>query len=379
MLDYEVLRIIWWGLLGVLLAGFAIMDGFDLGVGMLLPLIARTDIERRVVINTVGPVWEGNQVWIILGGGAIFAAWPYIYAISFSGFYLAMLLVLIGFILRPVGFKYRSKLTSEAWRQSWDYILAIAAFIPSLIFGVALGNVLQGVPFHFDNELRAFYTGSFWALLNPFAILCGLVSVLMLLMHGAAYLSVKTDGVISQRAIKTTRYCAVTVLILFIVAGVWIANGIDGYVVTSPVVADGYSNPLHKTVITQLGAWTQNFKHYPVTLVAPLLAIFGAIGVFFLAGKGSSKLAFVISSLAVFGIVTTVGVSMFPFILPSSTDLSASLLVWDASSSQLTLFIMLIATAIFLPIILLYTAWVYHVLKGKVTEKSILDENKTMY
>jgi cytochrome d ubiquinol oxidase subunit II len=290
-----------------------------------------------------------------------------------------MLLVLIGFILRPVGFKYRSKLTAPSWRQTWDYLLAIAAFIPSLVFGVALGNVLEGVPFYFDNELRAFYTGSFWALLNPFALLCGLVSVSMLLMHGAAYLSVKTENPIRERAVSTTRYCAIALLILFIAAGVWVAFGIDGYVLSAPVLHDGYSNPLHKTVALQLGAWLMNFKSYPLTLLAPLMAILGAIGVFVKAGKGSGKMAFIISSIVVFGVVTTVGVSMFPFILPSSTHPAMSLLVWDASSSQLTLFIMLIATLIFLPMILLYTAWVYHVLRGKVTENSVLSENKTMY
>ncbi len=379
MLDYELLRMIWWVLLGVLLAGFAIMDGFDLGVGMLLPILARTDVERRVVINTVGPVWEGNQVSIILGGRAIFAAWPYIYAISFSGFYLAMLLVLIGFILRPVGFKYRSKLQSTAWRQTWDHILAIAAFIPSLVFGVALGNVLQGVPFHFDTDLRAFYTGGFWALLNPFAILCGLVSVAMLVMHGAAYLAVKTDGILSQRAVKATRYGAFAVLILSIAAGIWVAKGIDGYVVTSTLAHDGYSNPLHKTVITQAGAWLSNYKLHPYTMLPPLMGIIGALAVLLFAGKGTGKTVFVISSATVLGIVTTVGVSMFPFILPSSSDPSASLLVWDASSSQLTLFIMLIAAVIFIPLILSYTAWVYHVLRGKVTEQTITSDEKTMY
>jgi len=186
MLDYGTLRVIWWLLLGVLLVGFAVMDGFDLGVGMLLPIVGRTNIERRVIINTIAPVWEGNQVWIILGAGALFAAWPAVYALAFSGFYFAMLLVLAGLILRPVGFKYRSKIESETWRTVWDTALFLGGFIPAFIFGVALGNILQGTPFHFDITLRAFYTGSFWGLLNPFAILCGLVSVFMLAMHGGA-------------------------------------------------------------------------------------------------------------------------------------------------------------------------------------------------
>ena len=224
MFDYEHMRIIWWLLLGVLLTGFAIMDGFDLGTAMLLPFVARTDIERRVVINTVGPVWEGNQVWIILGAGAIFAAWPIIYAVSFSGFYLAMLVVLLGFILRPVGFKYRSKMPNESWRFFWDKVLFVAGLLPSLIFGVALGNVLQGVPFYFDDSLRVFYTGTLWQLLNPFALLCGLVSVAMLMMHGASYLATKTETAVRQRAIYYGRGAGFCLFILFLLAGTIITS-----------------------------------------------------------------------------------------------------------------------------------------------------------
>ena len=152
-LDYETLRVIWWVLLGVLLIGFAVMDGFDLGVGILLPFVARTDGERRVVVNAVGPVWEGNQVWLILGGGAIFAAWPLIYAVAFSGFYLAMLVVLLALILRPVGFKFRSKMPGTRWRATWDWLLFLGGFVPALIFGVAVGNALVGAPFTFDDTL----------------------------------------------------------------------------------------------------------------------------------------------------------------------------------------------------------------------------------
>ena len=168
--DYETLRVMWWVLLGVLLIGFAVMDGFDLGVAMWIPFLTRSEMERRILINSIAPTWEGNQVWFILGGGAIFAAWPALYALSFSGFYYAMLLVLLALILRPVGFKYRSKVDNSTWRTAWDIALFIGGFVPSLIFGVAMGNVLQGLPFHFDSSLRPFYTGSFFELLNPFGI-----------------------------------------------------------------------------------------------------------------------------------------------------------------------------------------------------------------
>ena len=201
MNEYEIFRVIWWAILGVLLIGLAVMDGFDLGAAMLSPIIGKTDTERRVVINTVGPVWEGNQVWLILGGGAIFAAWPMLYAVAFSGFYFAMLLLLVALILRPVGFKYRSKLQGTGWRNFWDGALFIGGLVPALVYGVAFGNVLQGVPFTFDNFLRITYSGTFFGLFNPFALLCGILSVAMLLMHGGAYVACKTEGSIRARAL----------------------------------------------------------------------------------------------------------------------------------------------------------------------------------
>src|SRR5450759_4533128 len=184
MFDYETLRIIWWLLLGVLLIGFAIMDGFDLGVAALLRVLAKTDDERRALLETIEPVWEGNQVWLILGAGAIFAAWPLLYAAAFSGFYFAMLLTLLAFIVRPVGFNFRNKIADPRWRGTWDWILTVAGLVPPLIFGVAFGNVFLGVPLHYDETLRISYAGGFFALLRPFPVLVGLVSIAMILMHG---------------------------------------------------------------------------------------------------------------------------------------------------------------------------------------------------
>lgn len=170
-LDYETMRIIWWALMGVLLIGFALTDGFDLGTAALLPFVGRNDEERRLVINTIGATWEGNQVWFILGGGAIFAAWPLVYAVSFSGFYLAMFLVLASLILRPVGFKYRSKHDDPKWRKRWDWALFVGGFVPALVFGVAVGNVLLGAPFRLDGDLRSFYDGGLLGLFTPFSLL----------------------------------------------------------------------------------------------------------------------------------------------------------------------------------------------------------------
>ncbi|NTE68730.1 cytochrome d ubiquinol oxidase subunit II [Agrobacterium tumefaciens] len=380
LIDYEILRVIWWLLLGVVLIGFAVTGGFDLGTGALLPFVAKTDIERRVVINSIGPVWEGNQVWLILGGGAIFAAWPPLYAVSFSGFYLAMFATLFALILRPVGFKYRSKRESTAWRTGWDWALFIGGFVPTLIFGVAIGNVLQGVPFHLNDDLRIFYDGTtLFELLNPYAILCGLVSVAMLIMHGAAWLVLKTDGPVAARARAFGSIAALATSVLFALGGVFLWLGIDGYRFTSDIVTDGPSNPLSKTVEVASGVWFSNYAAHPWMMLAPALGLVFPLVAFILFRARKEVLALLSSSLAIFGIISTVGLAMFPFILPSSVDPKSSLTVWDASSSHMTLFIMLVVALIFIPIIVAYTSWVYRVLWGKVDEKAIRDDSGHAY
>lgn len=372
LIDYQTLRLIWWVLLGVLLIGFAMTDGFDLGVGTLLPFIAKSDTERRVVINSIAAVWEGNQVWFILGGGAIFAAWPALYAVSFSGFYLAMFAILAALILRPVGFKYRSKRDEPQWRNAWDWALFIGGFVPSLIFGVAVGNVLQGVPFRLDSDLRIFYDGSFFALLNPFALLCGLTSLAMLVMHGACWIAVKTTGPVSIRARRYGGIAALVLIALFALAGLVIWSGfVAGYRVTSPIDMAAPSNPISKTVEIVSGAWFDNYRSYPWLLAVPALGLIGAALAGLTLRLGGEVSSLLLSKLAILGVITTVGVSMFPIILPSSVDPRSSLTVWDSSSSHLTLFIMLACVVIFLPIILAYTAWVYRVLWGKVDEEAI--------
>ena len=203
MIDYETLRIIWWALLGTLLIGFAVMDGFDLGVAMLVRVLGHDDDERRVLLETIEPVWEGNQVWFILGGGAVFAAWPLVYAAAFSGLYAAMFLLLLAFIVRPVGFGYRNKIADLRWRNAWDWVLTISGLVPALIFGVAFGNLFLGLPFRFDGDMRMSYEGGFFGLLRPFALLTGLTSIAMIVLHGAAYAAQKTDPAIA--AARATR------------------------------------------------------------------------------------------------------------------------------------------------------------------------------
>ncbi len=379
-LDYEILRLIWWLLLGVLLIGFAIMDGFDLGVAALLPYVARNDTERRIAINTIGPVWDGNQVWFILGGGAIFAAFPAIYAASFSGFYIAMFLVLASLILRPVGFEFRNKIKDARWRAFWDYALFCGGVVPSLVFGVAFGNVLQGVPFRIDSDLRVLYEGSgLFELLNPFGLLCGLVSLFMLTTHGAVYLTNKADGPVKERAAAYVRIGALSAVGLFALAGLWVAFGIKGYVLSGTAVTDGPSNPLLKTVTTARGQWLANYSTYKWALLAPTLGVLGPLLTLLLTMVRRPGLAFVTSAFGILGIISTAGVSMFPFLMPSDIMPQASLTVWDATSSQLTLFVMLLATLVFLPIVLVYTGFAFRVMRGVVTAEQIEGNSAHLY
>lgn len=376
MLDFETLRLIWWVLLGVLLIGFAILDGFDLGAAMWLPFLGKKDEERRIIINTVGPVWEGNQVWLILGGGASFAAWPFVYAASFSGFYIAIFLSLFAVILRPVGFKFRSKMPSSTWRETWDWLLFVGGLVPALIFGVAVGNLFMGAPFHFDETLRLAYTGSFWQLLAPFPVLCGLMSIAMMLFQGGIYLSLKTTGALSSRAHRGSLFAGFAMLVLFIIGGFWLYQGIEGYQITSAINTAASSNPIDKQVSKEFGLWFHNYGVQPKLYLIPGLGCLSILGAIFLVNAKKYGWAFLSNSVAIFCVISSVGVSLFPFIMPSSSEPNHSLTVWDASSSQRTLMVMLLAVLIFLPIILAYTAWVYRVLRGKVTNKS-LEENKT--
>jgi len=380
MLDYPTLKLIWWLLVGVLLVGFAIMDGHDMGVGTLLPFVGRNDTERRVVINTVGPHWDGNQVWFITGGGAIFAAWPLVYATAFSGFYWAMLAVLWALFFRPVGFDYRSKIDNPTWRSTWDWGLFVGGAVPPLIFGVAFGNLLQGVPFHFDNYLISTYTGSFWALLNPFALLSGVVSSAMITLHGAVYLSHRTEGAVQARAQNAALGAAVVMVLAFVGAGFWLHSGaIPGYAISSAIDPAALPDPLAKTVVRSADAWWANYARWPAMWALPVLGIVGALGAALLTRAGATLTAFVVSALAIAGVIGTAGGAMFPFVMPSSTDLNSSLTVWDSVSSHLTLSLMFFATLIFMPIIVFYTSWAYRVMRGKVTVAHIQANEHTAY
>lgn len=377
-MDYETLRVIWWILIGVLLIGFAVTDGFDLGVGALLRIIGKTDDERRVMINTIGPHWDGNQVWFITAGGALFAAWPLIYAASFSGFYFAMLIVLAALWLRPVGFDYRSKLENPRWRNAWDWALFVGGLVPSLLFGVAFGNLFLGVPFSYDEMLRPSYDGGLFGLLRPFALLAGLVSVSMLLMHGATWLQLKTDGFIRARAQRVGLVLGVATAVLFGLAGIWVAQ-LNGYQLVGSIDTNGPSNPLTKSVELVAGGWVKNYSLYSWMLAAPVLGVMGALACAWFSAKAKAGWAFLSSSLAIAGVILTAGFSMFPFLMPSNVQINSSLTLWDATSSHTTLMIMFVVACIFVPLILAYTLWGYWVMRGRLNEKAILANSHQLY
>ena len=379
LFEYLTLKLIWWLFVCVLLIGFAVMDGFDMGIATLLPFVARNDDQRRVLINSIAPTWEGNQVWFITAGGALFAAWPMVYATAFSGLYWALLLVLFALFLRPVGFDYRSKVSDPRWRNAWDWGLFVGGAVPALVFGVAFGNLLQGVPFQYDEFMRSTYTGSFWQLLNPFALLAGVVSLSMLVMHGAVFMQLRTEDELNTRARKAVRLFGIIFIVAFTVAGIWQLKAIDGYRIVSMPDPGTLLTPLQKTVEVTDGGWTWNYAQHPLTLAAPIVAFAGALMTIILSMAGRPGFAFISSALSLAGVILTAALAMFPFVMPSSTVPDVSLTAYDAVSSHHTLNLMFIAVVVFLPIVIAYTSWVYRVMRGKITEKKIQEETHTAY
>ena len=374
MLDYEILRIIWWVLVIVLLIGFSVTDGFDMGVTALLPVAGKKEVERRIMINSIAPHWDGNQVWLLTAGGAIFAAWPIVYSVAFSGFYIALFLVLAALFFRPIGFEYRAKIDNPTWRSVWDWGLFAGGFVPALVFGVAFGNLLQGVPFELNELSQATYTGSFFALLNPFALLCGVLSLAMLMTHGANWLQMKTTEELRDRARSVSQIGAIVTLITFVLAGAWLYFK-EGYVVTSVVDHFAPSSPMNKEVAVETSAWFRNFNEMPILWIFPALAVVAALLNTAFSKANRCGFAFFFSALTMAGVIITAAVSMFPFVMPSSSHPEQSLLMWDATSSELTLTLMLIFALIFVTISLVYTIWSYSKMFGRL-DANFIDENK---
>ncbi|MBC3252366.1 cytochrome d ubiquinol oxidase subunit II [Serratia fonticola] len=377
MLSYETLRIIWWGLLSVVCISFALTGGFDMGVGGLIKIIGRTDVERRIMINSIAPHWDGNQVWLIVAGGGLFAAWPIVYAAIFSGFYVIMIILLAVLFFRPVSFDYRSKLASLRWREMWDWGIFIGSAVPPFIFGVIIGNLLQGVPFQIDEWMSVTYNGSVLALFNMFGLLCGMMALSMTVMHGSAFLLVRTTGTVNYRARCCLKIVGVLTSLLFLLGGIMVTN-IDGYVLTSALDHSAPSNPLNKTVELVSGAWLNNFTCHPILWMLPLIGTLLPLVAAFCATRHSG-LAFLSSGLSVFGIISTAAVSMFPFIMPSSLAPDASLTMWDSTSSKLTLQLMTMVAVVTVPAIFAYTSWCYYKMFTRLDEKVIEDNSHSLY
>lgn len=368
---YFVFKLIWWALLGVLLMGLATMVGMDMGVGALLRFVGRTDTERRVALNTIAPHWDGNQVWFVLGGGAVFAAFPLLYATAFSGLYVVMLLLLWTMIVRPLGFEFRSKLPSATWRNVWDWTLVVSGVVPMFVYGAAMGNMLLGVPFHFDWDLTSFYTGSFLSLLNPFAILCGALSLsLSIYMGGVMLIGRSEPGPLQQRARRAASMAVVVAFALFAVGGIWMSR-LSGYRLLQAPAPGAAQTPLQQTVQVATGAWLDNYLHAPILWLVPALGLSAMLVGFLMVRVNRPTCAWWFGALAWVGVIGSVGASMFPFLMPSSTNPSQSLTVWNTVSSRTTLIWMAGWAGIFMPAILAYTSWAFYVMRGKVKAEHV--------
>lgn len=378
MFEYDTLRLIWWALIGVLLIGFMITDGFDMGVGTLLPFIGKTNSERRVMINSIAPHWDGNQVWLITAGGALFAAWPLVYATSFSSLYVAMYLALISLWLRPLALEYRAKIDNDQWRKVCDLAISFSGFFPPILFGVAFGNLMQGLPFSLNSLLMVEYHGSFFDLLNPFALLCGFVGLLMALLQGSAWLMMKTTDAFYTKVRLVTQVSAILVASLMVLGGLIISH-IDGYLIVSELNHSAVSNPLNKQVIAETGAWLTNFETYSWMWFAPIGSVLIPLLALVSARLKWDALAFISSSFTNACIVLTAGFSMFPFIIPSSVNSSHSLTLWDSTSSELTLKIMTGVAFVMVPIILCYTAFSYRTMFGRLDSEYVERNSHSLY
>ncbi len=419
LFDYDTLQVMWWILVGVLLIGFALTNGMDMAVSALLFKVAKNSKERGAIISTISPHWDGNQVWLITAGGAIFAAWPEVYAASFSGLYWGMLLVLFAIWLRPLAFDYRNHSNDETWLKRWDIALTVGSLVPMLIFGVAFGNLLQGLPFWADENVRWHYDGVFLTalipLLDPFSLLCGLVSVAMLLTQGCLWIQLRTVDDISNRVRGLTLKLALLTLVLYALAGLWaytfdgyrlvslapegsfhddISNRVrgltlklalltlvlyalaglwaytfDGYRLVSLAPEGSFHSITGKTVEVVEHGLFENYKSVWILWLVPIAAMFCILKAGIAGGKGDAIKGIIYNSLAIALVIGTAAIAMFPFVMPSSYDPASSLTIWDASSSHFTLQVMLYAVIVFVPISLSYTVWAYKRMWNRVSEE----------
>jgi cytochrome d ubiquinol oxidase subunit II len=381
VLDYEFLKIIWWVLIGIVLVVYATTAGYDSGVTMIMPFLRRED-ERRVMLNTSAPTWDGNQTWIVFAGGGLFVVWPVVYSTAFSGMYAALLCILWSLFFRPPGYDYRSKLPHMAWRRFWDFGLFISSVVPVFMFGLIFGNCFLGMPFHFDHvTFRAFFTRGFAELFSPFAVLCGFVSLAMILMHGSSFTMRRTEGSLRAMARKLHFVFSILLLISFTWTGYWVTYHIAGYqLISSPVHPT--LHPLDNVVTQQVGAWVLNYDKYPWKYFGPIFSYVGIFASLWANYVRWVAFCFWASAFAIGGLIVTAGSTLFPFIMPSSTYPDESLTVWNSTSSQYALNLMLYVGVVLLLAILAYKIYTFHAIwskKATITVKDLHDNEHTFY
>jgi len=335
-MNHETLQIIWYILIYVLIIGYAILDGFDLGVGILSPFIAKTDRERRTLLAAIGPFWDGNEVWLLTAGGALFAAFPHVYATLFSGFYLALMLLLLTLILRAVSFEFRSQVENPAWRRTWDWLFFFGSLLPAFLTGVVMGNVVRGVPLTAEME----FSGTFFGLLNPLALMFGCGGLVMYILQGAIYLTVKTEGELAKRARKRAKKAWMVLIVLVAVIDIF----------SFILVPQRY----------------HNFSSAPLTIIVPILLVIFTVLTRTSMIKGNPRRTFLFSSLTIASLLGTLAVANYPLLLPASNIAKYSLSIFNASASAKTLTAMLIIVLIGMPLVLLYTIYIHRLFRGKV-------------
>lgn len=356
MFDYDSLRVLWWLLLGLLLVGFAAFDGIVLGLGAIFRVVARTEPERRALVGAIKPGGL-NQLWLILGAAATFAAWPLLYAASFSALYFAFWTVLFASILRPAGFGLRNLLIASRWRNAWDWALCVGGIVAALLLGIAFGNLFPGIPFHFDAAQRVIHTDKFLELITPFTLLCAVVSLSMMVLHGACYAAKRIDEPAARRARHAGIAAAGFFVIAFIAAGVFVIFLLEGYRAPGAIDPSGAANLAGKAVWLSPGAWLDNYIKWPLMWGAPLTALLSALFSCWLLLLRWTRAAFAASCLVSAGTIFTAGFALFPFLMPSSDNARHSLTVWDASSSEQVLRITLVLATALIPLILSCVVW----------------------
>ncbi|MCK5888901.1 MAG: cytochrome d ubiquinol oxidase subunit II [Methylococcales bacterium] len=370
--DYEMMRVIWWWLLGIPLVGFAIMGGADLGVGLLLYL-GKDNHEKEMIINTTKTTWQSSQLWLILTIITLFSAWPIAYSVAFSSLSFVLIIALCTLFLRPLGFLFQHKLSCEKWQNHWNRAIFLSALLPSFLFGLIIGNLLTGLPFQLDVDMRLVYHGDFFTIFSLFSVVSGLLSTFLFAMQGAAYLQLKTEGDIQRKAQKALFSSALLTLLVFAAAGYW-AIFLEGYHILSLLDTNAPSTPLENLVKKGNGLWLDNYGHYAHLWMLPASTLVTAVLSFCYALLHRPKHAFFYSSLTTAAIILTIGCSMFPFLVPSNLFLKSSLTIWDASASLNSLTLMFWAAVFLLPLSLLYIRWIFNLLCRK-KEDTIVHSN----